>query len=68
MAQTPTQFTGQAALTEADGKALKLQPWSYTPKKFHPDDVDIKVACSGVCGSCIHTITNGWPRPTSYPA
>ncbi|GAA5902861.1 hypothetical protein JCM8208_006496 [Rhodotorula glutinis] len=67
MSNVPEQFTGQAAMNEADGKAYKTQPWSYTPKKWSEDDIDIKVECSGVCGSCLHTISNGWPSPTPYP-
>ncbi|GAA5984387.1 hypothetical protein JCM11641_000120 [Rhodosporidiobolus odoratus] len=64
----PERFTGQAALTEEKGKKLEVEPWSYTPKKWTENDIDIKVSCSGVCGSCVHTLTNGWPSPTHYPA
>ncbi|GAA6000769.1 hypothetical protein JCM10207_004651 [Rhodosporidiobolus poonsookiae] len=64
----PQQFTGWAALDEEKGKKLEVEPWSYTPKKWNENDVDIKVDFCGVCGSCCHTLTNGWPRPTSYPA
>ncbi|BGP29298.1 hypothetical protein JCM10296v2_001036 [Rhodotorula toruloides] len=67
MSTAPAQYTGYAALTEEKGKKLELEKWSYTPKQWTEDDVDIKVDCCGICGSCIHTLTNGWPRPTSYP-
>lgn len=36
---------------------------SYTqfkPKKFGPNDIDIKIECCGVCGSDVHSITGGW--------
>ncbi|GAA5876101.1 hypothetical protein JCM1840_002769 [Sporobolomyces johnsonii] len=67
-ADIPAQFTGYAATTEEAGKRLELEKWSYTPQKWSEDDVDIKVDCCGVCGSCIHVLTNGWPSPTQYPA
>ncbi|GAA5896905.1 hypothetical protein JCM6882_007303 [Rhodosporidiobolus microsporus] len=67
-AAIPQQYTGYAAMTEEKGKKLEVEPWSYTPKKWTENDVDIKVSHCGVCGSCVHTLTNGWPRPTSYPA
>ncbi|GAA5851051.1 hypothetical protein JCM8547_009164 [Rhodosporidiobolus lusitaniae] len=66
--EIPQQFTGYAAMNEEKGKKLELEEWSYTPKKWTENDVDIKVSMSGVCGSCVHTLTNGWPSPTSYPA
>ncbi|POY73551.1 hypothetical protein BMF94_3489 [Rhodotorula taiwanensis] len=64
----PEQFTGYAALDEARGKKFEVERWSYTPKKWSENDVDIKIECCGICGSDCHTITNGWPSPTSYPA
>ncbi|GAA6030135.1 hypothetical protein JCM8097_009278 [Rhodosporidiobolus ruineniae] len=68
MTTIPEQYTGYAALNEEDGKKLELKPWSYTPKVWTEEDVDIKVECSGACGSDCHTLTNGWPSPTHYPA
>ncbi|KDE08731.1 hypothetical protein MVLG_01186 [Microbotryum lychnidis-dioicae p1A1 Lamole] len=63
----PEQFTGYAAVNEEEGKALNLTKIQYTPKKWTEADVDIKISHCGICGSCIHTLTNGWPSPTSYP-
>ncbi|GAA5964469.1 hypothetical protein JCM3765_006291 [Sporobolomyces pararoseus] len=66
-ASIPEQFTGYAAMNEEKGKKLEVEKWSFTPKKWAEDDVDIKIHCTSICGSCIHTINNGWPSPTSYP-
>jgi alcohol dehydrogenase (NADP+) len=32
----------------------------FKPKKFGPNDVDVKIECCGVCGSDVHFITGGW--------
>lgn len=36
--------------------------------QFREDFIDIKIECCGICGSDAHTVTNGWPAPTQYPA
>jgi len=63
----PEQFTGYAAMNEEKGKKFEVEKWSFTPKKWAEEDVDIKISCTSICGSCLHTINNGWPSPTSYP-
>ncbi|KAG0148213.1 hypothetical protein CROQUDRAFT_670034 [Cronartium quercuum f. sp. fusiforme G11] len=68
MISIPEQFTGYAALDEKSGKNLDLEIYKYTPQKWHEGLVDIKITHSSICGSCIHTLTNGWPIPTNYPA
>ncbi|BGP13279.1 hypothetical protein JCM10213_004951 [Rhodosporidiobolus nylandii] len=67
-ATVPQQYTGYAAMNEEKGKKLEVEPWQFTPKKWTENDIDIKVSHCGVCGSCAHTLTNGWPYPTAYPA
>jgi alcohol dehydrogenase (NADP+) len=62
----PEKFTGFGAVDEASGKAFNLTKIEYTPKVWSEDDVDIAISHCGVCGSDSHTITNGWPSPTSY--
>ncbi|KAM0751629.1 GroES-like protein [Meredithblackwellia eburnea MCA 4105] len=66
--EIPEQFTGYGAKNEADGKKLDLELITYTPKTWTENDVDIKIDFCGVCGSDLHVLTNGWPRPTSYHA
>ncbi|CAZ80020.1 unnamed protein product [Tuber melanosporum] len=36
------------------------------PKRFTEDDVDIRITHCGICGTDVHTLTNGWGF-TSYP-
>lgn len=48
------------------GAALNLETYTYEPKAWNELDVDIKISHSSICGSCIHTITNGW-KGTKYP-
>ncbi|CAH7689731.1 chaperonin 10-like protein [Phakopsora pachyrhizi] len=64
----PEKFSGYAAMDEKSGKSLDLDPWSYKPQKWCEDYVDIKISHTSICGSCIHTLNNGWPTPTIYPA
>ncbi|KAL5116252.1 hypothetical protein ACEQ8H_005810 [Pleosporales sp. CAS-2024a] len=41
--------------------------WSpFTPKPFHPMDIDIQISHCGICGSDIHTLRSGWGQ-THYP-
>merc|ERR1712226_757740 len=68
MSSVPEQFTGYAAHDEKSGKNLDLEIYKYTPQKWHEGLVDIKITHCSICGSCIHTLTNGWPNPTNYPA
>ncbi|KAH9816586.1 zinc-binding alcohol dehydrogenase [Melampsora americana] len=68
MSSTPEQFTGYAAHDESAGKKLDLEIYKYTPQKWHEGLIDIKITHCSICGSCIHTLTNGWPSPTKYPA
>ncbi|KAI8446558.1 chaperonin 10-like protein [Phakopsora pachyrhizi] len=65
---TSGHYLNSAALSEESGKNLDLQPWKYKPQKWCEDYVDIKIINTSICGSCIHTLSNGWPSPTSYPA
>ncbi|WAR63241.1 hypothetical protein PtB15_18B323 [Puccinia triticina] len=64
----PEQFSGYAAHDEQAGKAFDLKPFRYTPQKWHEALVDIRISHCSICGSCIHTLQNGWPSPTQYPA
>ncbi|GJN87882.1 hypothetical protein Rhopal_000837-T1 [Rhodotorula paludigena] len=57
-ATIPQQFTGYAAMDEAHGKKYEVEPWSYTPQKWNEDLIDIQISVSGVCGSCLHTMSN----------
>lgn len=66
MTDVPSKFTGYAAQNAEDGKAFKVAPWEYDPPTWNERCVDIKISACGVCGSCIHTITNGWGG-TKYP-
>ncbi|PWW75630.1 GroES-like protein [Tuber magnatum] len=36
------------------------------PKTFTEDDVDIRITHCGICGTDVHTLTNGWGS-TTYP-
>ncbi|KAF9277020.1 hypothetical protein BGZ68_009595, partial [Mortierella alpina] len=37
-----------------------LKQWSYHPRPLGPKDVEIEISHCGICGSDIHTITEGW--------
>ncbi|KAG0042560.1 hypothetical protein BGZ83_000312 [Gryganskiella cystojenkinii] len=41
-----------------------LKQWSYHPRPIGPKDVEIEISHCGICGSDIHTITEGWGKIT----
>jgi len=54
----PDTFEGFMINDQKDWKTFKKQ--EFKPKKFGPNDIDIKIECCGVCGSDVHSITGGW--------
>ncbi|KAJ2799222.1 hypothetical protein H4R21_003626 [Coemansia helicoidea] len=42
---------------------IKVEPWSYTPRPLGPNDVEIKIEYSGICGSDLHTLKGEWGAP-----
>ncbi|TPX62536.1 hypothetical protein PhCBS80983_g00272 [Powellomyces hirtus] len=52
------QIHGHAAY----GPGETLKPFSYTPNPLGPEDIEIAITHSGICGSDIHTIDScgGW--------
>jgi alcohol dehydrogenase (NADP+) len=39
----------------------------YEPKEWEETDIDIKITHNGICGSDMHTISNGWVRYLTNP-
>ncbi|KAJ2083421.1 hypothetical protein H4R24_000800 [Coemansia sp. RSA 988] len=46
---------------------IEVEPWSYKPRALGPNDVEVEIQYSGICGSDLHTIKDEW-QGTSYPA
>ena len=44
-----------------------LQVRSFKPKAFEENDVDIAITHCGVCGSDVHTLTQGWGETSALP-
>ncbi|KAF8751840.1 GroES-like protein [Rhizoctonia solani] len=44
-----------------------LKPVEIQPKKWEETDIDIAITHCGVCGSDIHTLTNGWGNLDHLP-
>ncbi|KAF9979647.1 hypothetical protein BGZ75_009369 [Mortierella antarctica] len=55
-------FHGWASIGTAD-----LKQWSYHPRPLGPKDVEIEISHCGICGSDIHTITEGWGELRNGP-
>ncbi|TBU30289.1 GroES-like protein [Dichomitus squalens] len=55
---TNMQFKGYALIDPS--KWTDLQVREFKPKNFQPDDVEIAITHCGVCGSDVHTLTQGW--------
>ncbi|CAO3571121.1 unnamed protein product [Mortierella alpina] len=51
-------FTGWASTGTPE-----LKKWSYHPRPLGPEDVEIEISHSGVCGSDIHAITSAYGPP-----
>ncbi|EMD32150.1 hypothetical protein CERSUDRAFT_99832 [Gelatoporia subvermispora B] len=52
------EFKGYALTDPSRWNDLKVS--SFQPKTFAPDDVEIAITHCGVCGSDVHTLTQGW--------
>lgn len=53
------KFEGWMALDKEAAKGNMV--WQeFEPKTWTEDDVDIKIAYCGICGSDIHTLRSGW--------
>ncbi|EED77281.1 predicted protein [Postia placenta Mad-698-R] len=52
------EFKGYALTERCEWNDLKLI--SFQPKIFQPEDVEIAITHCGVCGSDVHTLTQGW--------
>ncbi|KAH8732687.1 alcohol dehydrogenase-like protein [Phaeosphaeriaceae sp. PMI808] len=62
---SPSQFHGWIGHDKS--AAQGTMAWSsFSPKPFHPIDIDIKISHCGICGSDIHTLRGGWGN-THYP-
>ncbi|KAH7341268.1 NADPH-dependent alcohol dehydrogenase [Rhizoctonia solani] len=59
------QFKGYAIHDKKNWSDLK--PVEITPKKWEEADIDIAITHCGVCGSDIHTLTNGWGNLDHLP-
>ncbi|KZT11120.1 GroES-like protein [Laetiporus sulphureus 93-53] len=55
---TGLEFKGYAMTDPDQYSALSLI--SYQPKTFQEDDVEIAITHCGVCGSDVHTLSQGW--------
>ncbi|KAI9634513.1 NADP-dependent alcohol dehydrogenase [Dioszegia hungarica] len=57
--QTQRKFEGWAAMDENSVKG-QMKWTEYEPKEFADDDVELEVQYCGICGSDLHTMSNGW--------
>ncbi|KAG0329186.1 hypothetical protein BGZ99_003076 [Dissophora globulifera] len=59
---TSVSFKGWASTGTAE-----LSEFTYHPRPIGPKDVEIEITHCGICGSDIHTITEGWGKLTRGP-
>ncbi|CCM01153.1 uncharacterized protein FIBRA_03201 [Fibroporia radiculosa] len=55
------EFKGYALIDPSKWSDLKLV--TFQPKNFQPEDVEIAITHCGVCGSDLHTLSQGWGEP-----
>ncbi|KAI0373523.1 GroES-like protein [Pilatotrama ljubarskyi] len=58
MSSQNLQFKGYALTDPSKWHDLKII--EFKPKTFEPEDVEIAITYCGVCGSDVHTLTQGW--------
>ncbi|RPA97509.1 GroES-like protein [Choiromyces venosus 120613-1] len=63
---THYSFKGWVGLSKDCVEKQNLVYMDIEPKTFTEDDVDIRITHCGICGSDVHTLTNGW-GDTRYP-
>lgn len=59
----PEQFTGYAVYDPSESTWSSVKPYSYTPKPFEDNDIDILIKTCSICGSDAHAARNGWKNP-----
>ncbi|OCH88270.1 GroES-like protein [Obba rivulosa] len=52
------EFKGYALTDPSNWTDFKIT--AFKPKNFEPEDVEIAITHCGVCGSDVHTLTQGW--------
>ncbi|KAH9851436.1 GroES-like protein [Lenzites betulinus] len=60
MSSKTVQFKGYALTDPSKWNDLKVI--EFKPKMFEVDDVEIAITHCGVCGSDVHTLTQGWGK------
>jgi len=64
-----TEYTFEGWIGKDASSAQGNLVWGeFRPKRWEETDVDIRVTHSAVCGSDIHTLSNGWVSPHSHTA
>ncbi|KAI0745032.1 GroES-like protein [Earliella scabrosa] len=58
MSSKQVEFKGYALTDPSKWNDLKVT--EFKPKTFAPEDVEIAITHCGVCGSDVHTLTQGW--------
>lgn len=61
----PYKFQGWMALDKESAQG-KMVWQEYEPKTWTEDDVDIKIAYCGICGSDLHTLRSGWVCASTF--
>lgn len=64
----PEKFTGYAVYDPSESTWSDVKPFTYEPKPFEANDVDIRINTCSICGSDAHSARNGWNKPNAqYP-
>lgn len=64
----PDKFTGFAVFDPSEETWSDVKPFSFEPKPFDENDVDICIETCSICGSDAHSARNGWNKPNAqYP-
>ncbi|QPG73022.1 hypothetical protein FOA43_000326 [Brettanomyces nanus] len=62
----PDTFEGFAVFNPSPETWSTVKKYEFTPKPFEDHDVDIKIQTCSICGSDVHSATNGWNKTNAY--
>ncbi|KAG0671126.1 hypothetical protein C6P40_003112 [Pichia californica] len=64
----PEKFSGYAVFDPSEETWSDVKPYTFEPKPFEDNDIDIKINTCSICGSDAHSARNGWNKPDAqYP-
>ena len=62
----PDTFEGFAVFDPSPATWSTVKKFEFKPKPFEAHDVDIRINTCSICGSDVHSASNGWRKPNAH--